>query len=155
VGSEMCIRDRDLYRLLDARVREATAAGSMSEDAPEILVSTIDPNADTDVDVDLFFEFLKELESYRPFGPGFREPSVELEFRPSDARWFVFGKDKTHVKAVLPMGFSVMWFGGAAGFKLDSAGQVDLDALGNKVSVRGAMNLNKYMGNESVQFLVR
>lgn len=144
----------DLYKLLDARVREVAASGSVSEDSAEIRISTIDSCADTDVDVDLFFDFLRELDSYRPFGPGFREPSFELEFRPSDARWSVFGNG-AHVKAVLPMGFSVMWFSGASGFKLDGNGQVDVDALGNRIAVRGTMGLNKYMGNESVQFLVR
>ena len=144
----------DMYKLLDARVREVMDSGAVSEDAAEIRISTIDPGADTDVDVDLFFDFLRELESYRPFGPGFREPSFELEFRPSDARWFRFGNG-AYVKAVLPMGFSVMWFNGASGFKLDGNGQVDVAALGNRIAVRGTMSLNKYKGNESVQFLVR
>lgn len=144
-----------LYRDLAGKVGAAQAAGKVTEARPELWVSGVDENADAELDVDLFFEFLRELNGYRPFGPGFRDPSVRIQFRTADAKWMRFGTEGKHVKAVLPMGLSVMWFNQAADFETDTYGRLDMSKMPEVTDARGTMNLNRFMGHESVQVMVR
>lgn len=140
---------------LDGRVQEIMKSGGVKARPADLYISMVNPDADTDVDMDLFMDFLREMDMYRPFGPGFTAPDFELEFRAKDARWFRFGSEGQHVKAVLPMGFSVMMFNKAPLFRWASDWELDMDCLGEIVKYRGTLTLNRYMGNESVQFLCR
>ena len=116
---------------------------------PDFKISTVDDAADTDIDVELFEDFLEELEIYRPFGAGFPAPDLELEFRPMEASWSYLGKDKNHIKVVLPHGFVLVCFNQAAYFPKD----IYVDQLPKVISVRGHLNLNEYAGIKSVQFM--
>ena len=116
---------------------------------PDFKISTVDDAADTDIDVELFEDFLAELEIYRPFGASFPAPDLELEFRPMEGSWSYLGKDKNHIKVLLPHGFSLLCFNQAAYFPKD----IYVDQMPKVISVRGHLNLNEFAGIKSVQFL--
>lgn len=116
---------------------------------PDFTISTVDVNADTGIDLELFEEYLEEIEHYRPFGVGFREPDAYLEFRPQDASWSYMGKDHTHLKVLLPLGLVLVCFNQA---KLFPNG-IDVSNMPEIISVRGKLNMNEWNGNRTIQFL--
>lgn len=152
--------DGDIERLaavVAGKCGEVLSGAVVTEAAADLRISTLDPSADSGVDIDLFMDFLREMDMYRPFGPGFEEPDVELEFRTLDARWMTMGKEKQHVKAILPMGFSVLLFNkaGTEKYPVDGEGNVDTSRMDGVTRIKGTLGLNRYMGHESVQFLAR
>lgn len=116
---------------------------------PDIRISTVSEDADTDIDVELFENFLEELDMYRPFGSDFPAPDFELEFRPTEGSWSYLGKEKTHIKVVLPHGFVLLCFNQAAYFPDD----IYVDQMPKVITVRGHLNLNEFAGIRTVQFL--
>ena len=116
---------------------------------PDFKISTVDDTADTDIDVELFEDFLSEIEMYRPFGAGFPAPDVELEFRPKDAFWSYLGKDKNHIKVVLPQGLVLLCFNQAVFFPDD----IREELMPDVISVRGKLNTNDFNGIRTIQFL--
>ena len=116
---------------------------------PDFKISTVDDNADTDIDLELFEEFLSEIDSYRPFGSGFSAPEAELEFRPSEGIWSYLGHDKKHIKVNLPHGLALLCFNQADYFP----DKIDPDLFPEVTSVRGKLNLNEFAGVQTIQFL--
>ena len=134
-------------------IRDKLVSQKPSDDTlvvhPDFRISTVDETADTDIDMELFDDFLHEIDLYRPFGTGFPAPDVELEFRPKDAEWFYLGKDKNHIKAVLPGGLTLLCFNQASFFP----GSIDASQFPEVTKVRGHLNLNEFAGATTVQFL--
>ena len=131
------------------RKQKAIDSGLALEAKPDFRISTIDPEADTDIDVELFEDFLMELDTYRPFGASFPEPDIELEFNPRDTIWTYLGKEKSHIKAVLPHGLVLICFHQADYFP----GEIKKDLMPDLISIRGKLNLNEWNGYRTVQFM--
>lgn len=116
---------------------------------PDFVISETNEPGDCGLDMDLFEDFLEELEVCRPFGHGFPAPNVLLRFYTTDGNWYIIGKEKNHVKIVLPHGFNVLCFKQAEQF----GGSVDLRGLPPVIEMTGKLCFNEYMGVRSVQFL--
>lgn len=85
----------------------------VSDDPFDYYISTFDPNADSGIDVSLFFDFLDELDSFAPFGVGFPRPTGRFTFTPQDVVSWKLMKEGRHIKGFFPNGFSVcIWNAG-------------------------------------------
>lgn len=136
-----------MFRVLSADVPKALA--SIPEEMragqkPDFTIST-DWTADIGIDVDVFNDFLFELEGYRPFGHGFPAPSAEFRFRSADAvKWDCIGKAKEHLKICFPNGFDVLCWGQGP-----MVSQKDVDGVH---VVTGMLGRSTYKGVTSVNF---
>lgn len=103
-------------------------------------------NGDTGIDIIGFREFLDDVASMAPYGPGFEAPDILLRFYPGeDEPEFVrMGGLKQHLKINLAQGFQViLWNHGS------------LEDTIKKLSVcevRGKLGLNVYMDRYTVIF---
>lgn len=145
-GDEGC---RDLLDFLSVAIPDNKPSDLADVNRPDFVISTFDESADTDIDVELFMDFVEELEAYRPFGNGFPAPDIELEFRAKEGNWRYLGQDKNHVKVILPHGLVLVCFNQAGLFP----NGFDLNVMPSVVSVRGSLNINEYNGSRSIQFL--
>lgn len=138
-----------LFANLKEEIQNRKPSDLAERDKPDIKISTVDPNADTGIDTKLFEEFLEEIETYRPFGAGFKAPDIELEFDPRQATWSYLGKEKNHVKAALPDGLALLCFNQGAFFP----DEIQVEKMPSKVSLRGRLNLNAWGNYKTVQFM--
>lgn len=145
-GPEGC---SDLVAFLKQAIHDTKPADALLAWKPDYRISTVSESADTDIDPELFEEFLDEIELYRPFGTGFPSPVGELEFRPSEGEWSYLGKEHTHIKVILPHGLVLLCFNQAHMFP----GDIREDLFPKTVRVRGHLNLNVFNGVSTVQFL--
>lgn len=149
-GPDACAR---LVEFLRAKIPEVVPPAEELVEKPDFIISTVDPAADTDIDISLFEDFLAEIEMYHPFGSGFPAPNVRLDFRPSEAEWRYIGKDKTHLKAILPHGLTLLCFNEAYKLPDPGSGVPSLDGAPGVISVKGKLSLNDYNGTQTVQFI--
>lgn len=137
-----CENSKKVYDELDA-------AGLLQE-SYDIMISDTSDESDAGYDCDLLLDFVRELEHYRPFGRGFEEPQILVEFNAADAKWAVIGKDKSHLKITVP----AMRNGKDATFDILCWGQASL--IENKpegiVRALGSLSINDFRGNLSPQF---
>ena len=106
---------------------------------PDFVISTLN-DGDTNVDIPLFEEFVKELETIKPFGQGFPAPQFEFRFERDKARCFKMGKNKEHTKYIVN-GIPVIFF---------FSGEKTFPAV---ISVRGMFSINEYKGVKSLQLI--
>lgn len=144
----------DLFRKLDGVTKSKQYDGIVTEVQPEIRISTFDPSADCELDTDELMDFLRELDGYRPFGNAFEAPVTQMEFYPGDARWYMFGENNAHVKAILPLGVAVVWFNCGDKFPV-SNGRPDVSRMDRVIRAVGTLDLNRYGGRQSIQLMVR
>ena len=130
---------------------------------PDFVISTIREDADTDIDIELFDDFLNELQMYHPFGQGFPEPEAQLELRASDvSSWSLMGIDKNHLKLGLPQGLVLVMFNvfnHAGALKEEQLANLD-DYIAQRTNpdgtlkpFRGRLNVNIFNGIRTVQFM--
>lgn len=88
--------------------------------------------------------FFEQLE---PFGYGFPQPTFSLIFAVRDCMMSKMGKDKRHVKLILPNGLTVIHWDGAKHFGDTTEGD-------NRVlCVTGTLNINEFGGRETLQLI--
>lgn len=113
----------------------------VAEDSAQILAETpevtethydfviaTDGTGDVGIDVPLFKEFYDALEQFKPFGQSFEQPYILLKFDMERDEVFVktMGKQKEHLKLLLPYGFSVVcWNQGHIANKLHGEVRVE------------------------------
>lgn len=139
----------DMFSFLKAEVDHRKPADFGKPSKPDFVISTVDPDADCGLDEDLFYDYLSEIEAYRPFGVGFQEPQADLEFDPRQAVWSYLGSKHSHVKAMLPGGFSVLLFNQASLFP----DGIDPSVMPSFVKVRGRISINEFRGRKFLQFI--
>ena len=130
---------------------------------PDFTISTIREDADTDIDVELFDEYLNELQLYHPFGQGFPEPEAQLEVRASEvSSWSLMGGDKNHLKLGLPRGLVLVMFNvfnHAGALKEEQLANLDeyikwrTNPDGTLKPFRGKLNANVFNGVRTIQFM--
>ena len=122
---------------------------------PDFTVSTLG-DGDFDLDFDLLSGYLNELNMCKPFGAGFPKPVSVFRFYASECIWTVIGKDRTHVKIVMPTGISILCFNQAELFTaITSEGMIDTDELPEVIDVVGDFCFNEFNDTKSLQFLGR
>ena len=146
LADERCI---DSYvEFIKKDIYDKMPVGAMEPPKPDFTISTLG-DGDTEIDVDLFMEFLEEIEMCRPFGSGFPKPDIELKFKPKECYWTLMGSDKNHVRVTLPRGLTLVCFNQGDMF----GGTIDPSNMPEVISVRGSLALNVFMGQTSVQFM--
>ena len=101
------------------------ASGGIFVKKPDFLISTFSRDADSNINDEVFRDYLEEVELYRPFGSGFEDISGTLEFRFSkfspalvanksgakvESIWSILGKNKQHLKVNIAGGLTVVMF---------------------------------------------
>lgn len=138
---------KSLYAFLKKDVADVKSATDMSlygAPAPDFVIAT-DGTGDTGIDITLFAEYLSELDLLRPFGNGFAEPYVKLEFMAYEGHWEIFGSTKAHLKIKLPYGFEV--------FCWNQSNKLDYGNSGQKIMVMGHLNKNEFRGKNTIIFV--
>lgn len=137
-----CENSKKVYDELDA-------AGLLQE-TYDLVISNTSDESDAGYDCDLLLDFIRELEHYRPFGRGFEEPQILVEFNAADAKWTVIGKDKSHLKITVP----AIRNGKDATFDILCWGQASIaeNKLEGTVRALGSLSINDFRGNLSPQF---
>lgn len=133
-----------LVAFLDDSVDMARDAVEFVEFEPDVLISTYDESADSNIDIPLFAEYCSEIRELAPFGRGFEAPRVALTFKPEDGEWNVIGSLKQHLKISLPYGFDVCCW--------NQAGKIDELQVADEIMVIGSLEKNYYNDTCRVQF---
>lgn len=103
-------------------------------------------------DMDVCYDYVLELNRFRPFGREFPEPVLVLKFLRSDVIGFrKMGSGNTHVRLTFDTNFQAVWFGGA-----DAIDRLGLEnaAPGTVFALEGKLGLNTFNGSTSLQFQV-
>ena len=143
------IEDKDrldkFYAFLQVDAEKALSEAEIIEVVPDFVINT-DWSEDTGIDVDLFMDYLSELNQLRPFGKGFPAPYVKFAFRNNDViEWKTMGKAKQHLKIMFHNGFDCICWNQAHLIN-------QKDSFENHV-VMGHLELNEYNGLLSVNFV--
>lgn len=88
------------------------------------------------------------FEQLAPFGNGFPKPSFGFAFSMKDARLFLMGQEKQHVKLVFPNGLSVIYWNGRDVFSCEALAQDERTFI-----VTGSLHVNEYGGNATLQLI--
>lgn len=107
-----------------------------------------DSDCDTEIDIELFMDYLDELEYYKPFGKSFPAPNLKLKFRKKDAFITTMGSTQQHFKAVLPYGFVVLSWNNA--HYVDIIRNMNDDDI---IEVCGGLSKNVYNDSVTIQFI--
>ena len=135
----------DLYAFLQTEVSKRRPV-ALSFD-PDILISNYG-DGDVPLDVDLFADFLEQLELYKPFGPGFEKPVIGFRFHGADGVWSVMGKEKNHVRIEFDQDFSCICWNSRAIY--DEWNECDHDRV---YTVAGMLSVNEFRGIRRIQFI--
>ncbi len=109
----------------------------------DIIISVTGENADTDIDIPAFYEFLRDLRRIGPFGIDFPKPRLEFHFKPCEGIWVLL-KNGRHLKIQFPYGFSVLCWN--QGYKLEDFKDAE------SVKVVGDLGLSRFNDAISVNF---
>ena len=96
------------------------------------------------IDILMFYDFLSELNTMKPFGRGFEKPFGLLVINTSNCDVRQIGADKKHLKIILDNGFEILLW--QQGDKKDLI-------LSNTVKIKGFLELNEFNGVKNVQFV--
>ncbi|MEU7318323.1 DHH family phosphoesterase [Streptomyces sp. NPDC007083] len=106
--------------LLDELVvvlQEATRAALLAVDTDaQVGDLVLGPDADCDAGLDdpqPLFEFVRRVESLKPFGHGFAEPVVQIAIEPLGLRVDRIGSERQHLRLVTRAGLSCLWWNAA------------------------------------------
>lgn len=130
---------------LDMDIARVQSEIEIVEEKPDFVIAT-DWSADIGIDLNVFAEYLEELEQWRPFGKGFPAPNVKLIFKNNDVKeWKNVGSANEHLKVSLHQGFDIMcWHQGASIAEKD---------LCDEHVVYGHLDISDYRGESSIQFV--
>ena len=117
----------------------------VEEDHPDFVIAT-DWSADTGIDIEMFNDYLNEIESYRPFGRGFPAPNIKFIFSNNDVlKWKQIGSAKQHLKISFANGFDALcWNQGHLISEKDKC---------NAHVLYGHLERTEYQGVTSVNFV--
>lgn len=137
-----------LHGFLSTSVPAEAAASirdSRAEAAPDFVIAQ-DGSGDTTIDIFAFYEYLDELERFRPFGKGFPPPRVELRLKPDEAEWKTIGGDRQHLKLTMAHGLDVLLW--------DQAGKIKWaeECRGQTLRVTGQLGVSTFRDQETMNF---
>ena len=134
-----------LFRILNVDVPKAQSEAIIEEFRPDFVIST-DWSADTGIDIELFEDYIVEIDKYRPFGKGFPAPIAMFKFNNRDVlEWKTMGKAKQHLKISFANGFDVLCWNQAALIS-------QKDSFDEHVII-GKLATSEYQGVVSVNFI--
>lgn len=87
--------------------------------------------------------FIKQVKTLKPFGVGFSEPRIEINADLTNAEMQKMGKDKQHLKIMLPNGVNLISW--------NNANKVDELAGKHEVHFNGVFEANEFRGRTSLQ----
>lgn len=136
-----------LFEFLDKDVHDVYSGLDVQEEVPDFTIST-DWTKDTGIDIELFDDYLNEIDLYRPFGKGFPSPCAKFMFSNRDVvAWKQIGKAKEHLKISFANGFDVLCWN--QGYLISQK-----DSFDNHV-VYGHLGRSEYQGVVSINFTGR
>ena len=132
-----------LVDFLHVDVPQAYSEADLIEAVPDFTITT-DWTGDTGIDIELFDEFLHEIDQYRPFGNGFPAPSVLFTFTNNDViSWNQLSGGK-HLKLLFHNGFEALcWNQGDMAAEKDKC---------DKHAIVGRLKYSEYKGVVSIVF---
>lgn len=125
--------------------KDAERRKPVSQKQSDLVISTLG-GGDTDIDMDLFSDFLTELKHYEPFGPEFEAPSVTLRFDPNKCRWALTADGK-HVRVSFPHEFVLVCWNQGNSFNE----KIDRKLFEDEIEAIGKLEFNTYNGETTVQ----
>lgn len=103
-----------------------------------------DDRADVNFDVPLLLEFISLANDYRPFGRGWAEPTVRVLMSNRQFNARAMGSEQQHLSVTGLNGFRcVCW----------NEGHLADDLSGHDISLTGALTVNEFAGNVSVELI--
>ena len=133
---------------IKADVEKKKPAPEMLEKQPDFVISTLG-DGDTDININLFKEFLDELSPFHPFGPGFEAPNIILRFDPQKSCKWSLSDNGKHIQAELRRKLNLVCFNQGHYFE----GEIDSTQFGDEIEVAGQLALNTFNGETKVQFI--
>ncbi len=153
---------KDLWASLDAQYlseqKRIASEGTAGTDPRPVVVlnghdcygTDYDFSVNSVDDYDVCMGYAHDIQKFRPFGDGFREPEFVLAFTNKDVQgWRTMGSDKTHLRISLDHNIGAVWFGGAS-FADRLASMADSEVL----RLSGTFGINEFNGSVSLQFMV-
>ena len=156
-----------LYEHLKKDVADKKPSPEELNVKPDFVISSFN-DGDANLDAELLMDYVSELSSMRPFGPGFEEPVALLKVNSKECEFSLIGKTKDHVKIKLGNGISALcWFQGhlikenchlVRPDKDDENHMYSYymsDTLPFELELKGKFEFNTYNNNTSLQFVGR
>ena len=141
----------ELFEFLSYDVTNTVSSVTVTAKAPDFTITT-DFTGDFGIDIDLFREYLDDLDNFRPFGKAFPVPEARFTFRNRDVMsidkkpgWEVMGKAKQHLKIHFVNGFDVVLW--------NQAYLITQQDVSDKHEVVGKLSYNEFNGVKSVIFV--
>ncbi len=139
----------DIYQYFCTRSQELSdeLSSDLFSDLPDVVLGI---DGDMELDLISLWEFYSEIESYRPYGPGFVKPDIGIRFRSGDVKWYSLGRyfdddgvqKCRHMKAVFPNGFQILFWNQC----------FTVSELPDVLYCRGDFSVSEYDGMVSLQF---
>ena len=142
-----------LYEHIAKDFPEVMSTVNIAEEKPDYVISP-DWKADCGIDIDVFEDYINNIQSYRPFGKGFPAPSGVFRFTNRDVLdqnsskkpgWEVMGKSKNHLKIHFANGFdAICW---------NQAHLITQKDSFDEHEIVGDLQFSEFMGVRSVVFV--
>ena len=138
-----------MYRILKTDVPvefdKAAAEGLLIEEKPDYIIST-DWSKDIGIDIDVFYDYVDQKESFRPFGKDFPAPQGLFIFTEKDVdEWKAIGRAKEHLKLTFSNGFSVICW--KQGHLISKKG------VPGTYKILGDLSTSEFRGEISINFI--
>ena len=130
--------------IITERIESTLETVSLTPFKPDFVIS-VDSKGDTGIDIDLFDDYLYEIDYYKPFGKSFPAPCIKLTFEAKSATVFTLGSNKQHVKFSLPYGFDVLCW--------NQAERLSEFSNAHSFEILGHLSKNEYNDLTTMQFI--
>lgn len=132
------------FNYLSTAVPNVMAKAEIVEVKPDYVIDTEWGRGDIGIDLQVFDEYLDEIEDYKPFGKGFEEPKGSIHFRNQDViEWKRMGKANEHLKIILPGGLDIIcWHQGHLISQKDSFNDHTVNGNLGRSEFNGVMSIN-------------
>lgn len=152
-GADTVDQLKSVYDFLCNDVPSARDSADIAEVEADYIIST-DRSGDVGLDIDVFDEYLTQIDNYRPFGKGFPMPVgklvfcnndiIDVDIKKNKSGVELFGGAKQHLKIHLPNGFDVICWN--QGYLVKQFDAFDTH------SVIGSLEYSEYRGVTSIIF---
>jgi single-stranded-DNA-specific exonuclease len=142
-------------------LQEATSAALLEVDqdvpAGDLLLGP-DPDCDADLEnLEPLAEFVRRVESLKPFGHGFTEPVLEIAIEPLGLRVDRIGSERQHLRLVTRGGLSCLWWNAAEDKHAELTQLVSRASRTEVGTLRftAKLQLNTFRGETRLQAVIR
>ncbi|WP_311245326.1 MULTISPECIES: DHH family phosphoesterase [unclassified Microbacterium] len=130
-------------------------SGELSEADKADLVLGPSPDCDAGLtDLEDLMELVVGIETLTPYGHGFPRPEIELVIDLTRSAIGLLGKDKKHIRIILPIGMKLLWWNSAEHLDALESLAKNPERGATTLRVRAKLSINVFRGHESVQAVV-